>query len=378
MIAPNRSTVLNALVALVSIVVTLAAAEVAVRLFRTEPPRFMDAFNLQTSPYYRADSELGWVPRPAVQGEHNLAGSFSSTFRTNSIGLRDREFTPEDLAARHRTVVIGDSFTWGWGVNDGEIFVDGLEEQDTRAEYINLGVTAYGLEQEIEYFKRVGLDFDPHRLLVAFVQNDVYAGSRPEAAAPDAAVPRDRPSGLAAVKQYLATNLALYRLLTDAIRGSPALSHLATSIGLADEPGGFETLDPNIGTALKTYPDELTNGWEHVFEGFRELRRLGESHGFDVVIALVPARQSVDRDSLERTIRHTRYERADFDPEKPYRLIEEFGAAEGIEVINPLDAFIAAHESGRELYLRADMHFNAAGHALFAREIARGLGIPEL
>lgn len=36
----------------------------------------------------------------------------------NSLGYRDREWTPEELAAHESIFVLGDSFTEGWGLND--------------------------------------------------------------------------------------------------------------------------------------------------------------------------------------------------------------------------------------------------------------------
>ena len=36
----------------------------------------------------------------------------------NSLGYRDREWTPEDLAGKQTILVTGDSFAAGWGIND--------------------------------------------------------------------------------------------------------------------------------------------------------------------------------------------------------------------------------------------------------------------
>lgn len=39
-------------------------------------------------------------------------------WETNSLGFRDREWTAEDVAGKTKILVIGDSFTAGWGVQD--------------------------------------------------------------------------------------------------------------------------------------------------------------------------------------------------------------------------------------------------------------------
>ena len=41
--------------------------------------------------------------------------------RTNGLGFRDREIPPKS-ASRYRIVVVGDSFTWGQGIEEPERF----------------------------------------------------------------------------------------------------------------------------------------------------------------------------------------------------------------------------------------------------------------
>src|SRR6185295_11181679 len=51
---------------------------------------------------------------------------FSSNIKTNSMGFRDREFTAKKSAGT-RIVTIGDSFTFGWGVEAEESWPKVLE-----------------------------------------------------------------------------------------------------------------------------------------------------------------------------------------------------------------------------------------------------------
>lgn len=48
-------------------------------------------------------------------------------WRTNSLGYRDREWTPADWAGKQTVIVVGDSFTAGWGIeNTADRFADVL------------------------------------------------------------------------------------------------------------------------------------------------------------------------------------------------------------------------------------------------------------
>jgi hypothetical protein len=147
----------NLVLLCVGIVVALVMAEAMTRLLYEPPTKEMSGFPLSESSYYRRDEELGFVPRPNVEGVHRQKGSFAATFSTNSLGLRDREHTYAKREDVTRAVVLGDSFAWGWGVNDDEVFTSVLEAAVGDLEVINLGVKAYTLPQEILYFWRRGV-----------------------------------------------------------------------------------------------------------------------------------------------------------------------------------------------------------------------------
>ena len=82
----------------------------------------------------------------------------------------------------------------------------------------------------------------------------------------------------------------------------------------------------------------------------------------------------MDEKAFRHSIAYTHFNPEDFEIEKPYRLLEEFGHAHGIEVINPLTSFKRKHHEGARLFLNRDMHFNAVGHELLAHEILAYIG----
>ena len=367
----------------VSVVFTLVVSEVLLRQFYERPELAMDNFKATMPPTYHTDAELGWLPDKNVQASHNRPGSFESQYSTNSLGLRDREHSFDRVPGKKRIVVVGDSFAWGYGVNDGEIFTDTIEQLAPEFEVINLGVTAYGLRQEIAYFKRFGMKFTPDILMVAFVQNDIYdiPKQQPESAT-KATQPNDNESiikdsdagsTLHRFKKKLSNEVVMYGLLVDALNSSPVMVDLLVKMGLKESLGGFEVLDPSVGPALKTYPSAIEMGWESIFEQLRGLKTYTDDNDIRLILALVPALQSVDPQALSRSLTYSTYRPTDFDIAKPYARIESFCLETGIEVINPLPAFVQMHDSGESLYLYGDMHFNTTGHQLFAEEISRYL-----
>jgi lysophospholipase L1-like esterase len=356
-----------------SLTVGLLAGEAVVRMFYEPAPAEMDDFRLSKSPYYKADAELPWVPRNNVVGRHDRQGLFSSSFSTNSRGLRDGEHQIQKPAGTERVVVLGDSFTWGWGVNDGEVYPRRMEEHLRATEVINLGVTAFALRDSIVYFKREGLQYEPDVVVVGFCLNDIYREMNEEderGARPATSVEARRGFRL---KEFLATSSALYKLTVDRVNANKKLSRLLVKLGIKESLVGFEGLDTSLKPALLDYPPRLTDSFEQTKAELLELQAITDALGSRLVIALVPSRQSVERQSLLASIAYTEFDVNDFDLEKPYRIIDEFGTTHGIEVVNPFPRFHEAAEAGASLYLKGDMHFNAAGHDLFARAVAQHL-----
>lgn len=364
----------NFFLTLVSVILALLAAEALTRTFYEPKSNEITAFRLKDSKFYQRDDELGWIPRANVHGRHDKPGSFESKFSTNSYGFRDVDHSLLKDKGTQRIVVIGDSFAWGFGVNNGEIFTDYLEAGLNDTEVINLGVTGYGLRQETAIFKRLGLKFEPDILLLAFVSNDIYRASKNTADGSFVEVPqslaiRQDDSLIRKVKKTLSRNSAFYSLFQDATNQNKFLVDLLVSLGVKEPPGGFLELDSNLMPALKIYPIQLKKSWREAKQELLKLETISKEHGVRFVIALVPSLQSVNSKSFKQSIAYTEYYKSDFDLDQPYRMLEEFGQKHGIEIINPLAAFRRTAATGVDLYLRRDMHFSRDGHKLFAKMI---------
>jgi len=64
-------------------------------------------------------------------------------------------------------VVLGDSFAWGFGVEDEQMFTRIVErESDPPVELVNLGVSGYGTDQQYLLWLELGQRFQPDRVLI--------------------------------------------------------------------------------------------------------------------------------------------------------------------------------------------------------------------
>lgn len=124
------------------------------------------------------------LPHPDDKIIYDLKPHLDITFvaaktRTNSCGMRQEEVQLKKPKNTYRIAIIGDSFTFGWGVEENETFSHHLEKNLSQVyggklkfEVLNFGVPGYSTFQEVAAFKEKGIDFDPDAVIVFFVQND--------------------------------------------------------------------------------------------------------------------------------------------------------------------------------------------------------------
>ena len=110
---------------------------------------------------------LGWSLKPLSHGISNRTG-YDIEYRINSKGLRDNETCYEKPDGIFRIVLLGDSNTFGFGVPIEKHFSTILEGYFKNVEVINLGVSGFGVDQELLYLRSEGFRYKPDMVL-AFV-----------------------------------------------------------------------------------------------------------------------------------------------------------------------------------------------------------------
>jgi lysophospholipase L1-like esterase len=97
--------------------------------------------------------------------------------QTNSLGFREREYPLERAPGKRRIVVIGDSYTFGLGVEFEQTYGKVLEARLGRelgpVEVITFGVSGYNTVQELATLREHAAAFRPELIIVGFVPNDV-------------------------------------------------------------------------------------------------------------------------------------------------------------------------------------------------------------
>ncbi|MBF0587623.1 MAG: hypothetical protein HQL53_00695 [Magnetococcales bacterium] len=162
-----KNIALNLLLMLVAVVICLLLGEIAARMSDYYP-------RVRTPPYLFANhSKTGWVLNPGgVFRLRTLDGPV--VYRINDRGNRGPRVPQK---GRYRIDVVGDSTTFGWGVNDDDTFVRIVEKRLQASgrglDVVNLGIPGFGtwqgFERLREYARRWG---DPNLVIYAFSTND--------------------------------------------------------------------------------------------------------------------------------------------------------------------------------------------------------------
>lgn len=177
----RRNIIANALIFLMAVALTLLLLEIVVRMagstdeygrftflnFELEPIELqVDQLRGEVEGYLANkdiavviyDDALGWTYRPNSTRQ-------TGTFTINNAGFRSRrDFSKSPPADTLRIALFGDSFTAGDDVSDDEVWGYLLErklkEAGIRAEVLNFGVGAYGMDQAYLRWREQGKRFE--------------------------------------------------------------------------------------------------------------------------------------------------------------------------------------------------------------------------
>ena len=109
----------------------------------------------------------GWA---LIPGLHAHRGDI--TYTTNSDGFRSLHDFSND-PARYQVLILGDSFTFGDGIDDAVTWPQRLEERNARLNVLNLAGTGYAPDQMYLTLKEAIGRYRPSLVVAAFISDDL-------------------------------------------------------------------------------------------------------------------------------------------------------------------------------------------------------------
>ena len=328
---------------------------------------------------YESDEYIPFRLRKNANAVHQTA-EFKYHVETNDVGMRDRD-TKYDRDSR-RILALGDSFTFGHGVEWDEVYVHRLERR-TGYDILNAGqASGYGTDTQYLYLKHKGLDFDPDIVLVGlFVFNDI---SEINSVSEWHDVKDGLPGRITTDKYYMVArkkswktpieNLARYsRILSVAMEKAAVLRYqnLSKEGAKAEIEHRFKD---NFGFFRKEMSPEVQDSFEKWKRCVLGMKRLCDERGIRLIFAVFPMEIQIYPESFElyRSFGQSMTEE-EMKANLPQKRILRFLNQHGIESIDLLPAFKGSEYTFDDVYYKLDRHWKPLGHSIVADEIARYL-----
>jgi hypothetical protein len=329
---------------LLSLAIVVLLGEVGLRLFAT---RLGLAVN-EKSRFCRFDHELGWAPLENVTYAEKENHYF---VHQNQFGLRGPDDTRlNKTSGRKRVLVLGDSYVWGVGVSQEELFT-APEVYGTNDELINGGVSGYGTDQEYLFYLREGQKFDVDQVVLAFtLYNDVENNLNSKQ--------------YSYLKPYFTLNGGELVLHNDHVRYSRVENFFRS---LNRESRVWNVADQGVHGLINTLlrkPQKHLEADVVVSEADRK--------GIELTLAIVKKlKEAVEARHAQFYVIFIPYKprvESHLPGNHPFAPLIAAGLTQmGVSYREPYPEFLKSAMAGVDPFNVGDNHFNAAGHALFAK-----------
>lgn len=354
-------------ISVISTFISLLIIEFALRSFGYAPTYFYPRY------LFIPDSNLGYKIKPLFKTKHCL-GEFKVDININSRGLRDTEdFIQEENGLR--ILALGDSFTFGIGVNQQATYPNQLEEairaQGINCEVINAGIPGYGTRQEVAFFKNYGLEYAPKIVILGFLMaNDAednlgnYIVKNGFIITKDSKYPELPLSKFYIFKSFIRKHSSLYCFIVSRLKSNVYARNIILKLGLITD-----LIPAELQFYKKDYSNRVKTCYGVTKLMLRELKRRCIDNNTELLIIGIPLKTQVYQKAWETAKKQYALKDDEFDIDLPNKMMSEFCKEEKINFLDLLPSFRKLAQQGKQLYYIIDGHLNEEGHKITAKFI---------
>lgn len=348
---------LNIIISLAVILLMLLLFELFLNLF----PLYSFYYGYPTGLFQNAAPPLDFVLTPHFEGRMK-SGEYNVGVSINSRGLRDYEHTLSK-GNKTRILALGDSFTFGNGVEQDETFLRVIETK-LDVEVINAGVPAYGQDNQLEYYKEEGYKYNPDIVAIFYYMNDNddNIGTSDRKIVHGTMIEKKSYEHLHAWKLFLYSKLYQIKTLRLIKRVSPIYA---------------DAFNKNIKGSYVEKKLFLKNqsihskDWEQTRLLFHQFREVLPETTYLIIIYVPSAQQ------LQSTGQYFNLDLEDRD--QPNKILHEIASEINVPFIDVTSDFRNANLS--DITFKYDSHYNKYGHRayglLVAHELNKVISLPD-
>ncbi|GEM_PF-3444175 len=309
----------------------------------------------------------------------NCNSTFSSTewqtkVSINSVGIRDDPIQPKENYDV-RILMLGDSFTWGYGVEQNETFSEVVQQQlnheGVKADVLNAGVTSYSPTLQYLYLREKGIKLKPDVVVLNFDMSDVQDDYlREQEAIFDetgelVSVPNpEKKSFLLDLRK----EIKITALINSIFIGIDRILPPPTKI---EKPFLYDIAYDRYGI---TRFSEVTNEsvhWQRTFSYILKMKELCEKERCKLVLAVYPYAHQISPIEWEEGRHNSGLLTGVIYSDRAEKKLQAFAEEQNISFISMFEGF--RESSVTPLYFSYDGHFNPSGHALAGKVLSEEL-----
>jgi lysophospholipase L1-like esterase len=296
--------------------------------------------------YFVSNEFYGYELTRNFRGKYSQP-EFTISINTNNEGLRDVDRSPSK--DQFKILALGDSFTFGVGVELKDTYLSVLEQMTNNAGGIKLsiikaGIIGYSTYNEKAYLEKKGLNYHPNMVLVQFWWDDLGI---------------DHITFLAETgfltSGKITSNAQLRLFLNRNFRSYALLRRIFTTIS---KKALFTSRVANTTESQSS----LSNKYAVTLKEFKEIEeRCGKNH-ISCWFLLIPPKEFVYNNDVLQS---------------QWKSFCDLLSKNNIQYLDCLPVLKEALSKGESVFFKVDSHLNRNGHKIIAEEIYKYL-LPKL
>ncbi|MCL4303774.1 MAG: hypothetical protein KJ077_49280 [Anaerolineae bacterium] len=356
---------------------------------------------------YVYDPDMGFRARSYARWGDNI---------TNEFGFNDRDYPHQKKPGTYRILILGDSFNWAGGLegNYASLLERKFEVEfgDPRVEIINAGYHATHTGEQLVALKKFGLQYNPDLVVLGFfVGNDFFDAvpwrRRINVGGSQVDIDTRKETEITFLGQlvvplqsrlylFLRDQWATYKYLQIQRQAQPqqnapaAANRPASAVDQAEGMNSqapsrvsFSYTEDNISEyylelemlriqiansvlATSVAADEFKVREEFAISNLLAMHNLLKEKSIPFMLVAYPDNFQIEESLRQVVFNHYQLNPAQFQLDRPQRLLWEFCQENQIEFYDMLPTFQAGQQQGQRLYLVNDSHWNDAGNQLAA------------
>ena len=365
----------------VSVILALALAELLLRFINRLGG---NAYRANVLPIYELTHDARpFTLRRNFEYERQTL-DFDMRIRTNDFGLRENAPLSTLLHHEYKILAMGDSQTFGYGVNYGERYSDLLNSILTSKAVSFTSGYADGFSP-IDYVVYLQMFYErlaPDLVVVGFFpENDIVNDVRTRRIIRNSAgdILETKLNGFTVVDGFITANnaahfghnavIAFKNNLWNTFAIYRLLEEVRTRVRYWRHPELQNTQLPPFMFGESSNSEEI----DTTLHAIRQMDRFLKVRGKTFIVCFIPSSfqisQRYDRSVIHRPGYHVSPERMAVarSLREPQTSFSRWFAANGIRYLDPTEDFVRAEQDGSRLYFDFDGHLNPAGHQLMAK-----------